>query len=83
MKIATDKRLHILAGAAMAVAVAGLHLIAQAFGLHWAALAGGAGVSIGYELLQKYRGEGEPSLADAAAGIAGSAAAAAVLWWWL
>lgn len=76
MKLAKDKIQHIALTAVASIAIVGLCLLAAEFGLWAAALVGGAGLAIGYEMLQKYRGEGEPSWQDAAAGTAGAVAVA-------
>ena len=70
--LAKDKKMHIAACAVAAVLSVVLAVLGQRVGLWAAALAGGTAVAVGYELLQKYRGEGEPSWKDAVAGIVGA-----------
>lgn len=73
------KVLHIAACAAVAVASVGLAVLGQYVGVWASALAGGTAVAIGYELLQKYRGEGKPSWQDAVAGIIGAVVVSALV----
>ena len=75
-----DKRMHVIMGAvgglvAVLVAVAGAE-----WGLWAASLVAGGWLAVGYELVQLWRGEGEPSWTDAAATTAGAAAIAFVVW---
>lgn len=79
MTIAKDKRLHAAGGVVVALFVVALDWLARSVGLWAACLAAGAAVAVGWELLQRYRGEGQASWRDALAGIAGSAGAAAVV----
>jgi hypothetical protein len=64
---------HAVLCAATSVAVVGLHLLALKYSVWAAAFAGGSAMAIGYELLQMYRKEGEPSYQDALWGIVGAA----------
>ena len=72
--IQRDKVLHAAVCAAAAVIVMALVWVALLFGLPWAMFAGGSILAVSYEGLQAYRGEGEPSGYDAAAGIGGALA---------
>lgn len=71
--IERDEQLHLAFGAAAALAMLGVLAVQQHFGPRWAVMAAVAGLAIGYELVQKLRAEGQPSWADALAGIAGGA----------
>lgn len=80
MTIANDKRLHAAGGVVVAIFVVALDWLARSVGLWAACLAAGVAVAVGWEVLQRYRGDGSPSPEDAAAGIVGSAIAAVVVY---
>lgn len=67
MKIPADKLMHLQGGAAVALALLAVVAIAVYVSKPLAVAAGSVIVAIGIELYQKWRHEGEPSWADAAA----------------
>jgi hypothetical protein len=73
MKLARDKKLHVIMCACIALFVVALDWIARAYGLPAAMFVGGSAAAWAYEGIQKYRGDGEPSWQDAAAGMVGAA----------
>jgi hypothetical protein len=68
-----DKVLHFAFGLASALAAIAVVEIRDRFGLPAACLALAAAVGVGYEVVQKLRGSGEPSVRDALATAAGGA----------
>lgn len=68
MRLARDKRLHVIGTVIACAGIVGLHHLAAWLGL-WAAVgAGGTALAWAWEWLQKVRGEGEPSVEDALVG---------------
>jgi hypothetical protein len=67
MKIALDKLQHLIMGVFAALFTVLLVLIARKYGVGPAMAAASTTVGIGFELMQKYRKQGEPSVKDAAA----------------
>ena len=74
-----DKRKHALMSGVASVFGALVGLVASRVSYAMAAWLTGVASAVGYELLQAYRREGEPSKGDAIAGIIGATAVAAVL----
>lgn len=80
MNIAPDKRQHLIGGAAVAAALAGVIYLAVTFGW-WAGVAAGSlAAGLGVELYQKIRREGQPDPADALASALPGLVVAAALW---
>lgn len=75
MNIARDKQLHIIMGAAVALAAWGLVELARHFGIPIAMGIAAAAVGVAYEVLQGFRNEGEPDPVDAAFTAGGGVAA--------
>lgn len=79
MKIRSDLKKHAMLCAVAALCVLPLLWLAERVGLWAACLAAGVSLAVAYELLQLYRGEGEPSWQDALAGSIGAAAVAGLV----
>ena len=75
---AVDKRLHFAFCAGVALYAIAALFVYRLFGAPAAIMFIVAGLAVGYELVQKFRHEGEPSWLDALAGIAGGAAITAL-----
>lgn len=81
MKIATDKRMHLIGGLLAVAAIVGAYLLALFAGLWVACGVGGTAIAWGWEWVQKIRGEGVPDAADAWHGTIASWAGAAFVFW--
>ncbi len=80
MKLAADKILHLQLGAAVALALLVVAVIVMLAGVPLAVLTGSVAASIGYEVVQRIRGDGVPSWTDAAASAVPGALLALVLY---
>ena len=78
--IERDKLLHLAFNGCAAAGIAVLCWIASQFGIWIATGIGGTAVAVSYELVQQFRGDGEPSVKDAAYGAAASWMIAAAVW---
>jgi len=75
-----DKALHFAIGVVVAIMTVALGLLGSTFGAWVAVLGAGVAIGVGYELVQWWRGSGDPSLLDALATIGGSAVGALLVW---
>ena len=66
MSIPEDKRLHLIFGAVAAAGAFVVLLLGHAFGIGPALAFASTAVGVGYEIVQRVRKSGTPSLADAA-----------------
>lgn len=80
LKIPDDMRKHLKGGAAIAVTLLVVALLAVYVGLAAAVAAGSVAFSIGVELYQRWRKEGEPSWPDAITGSLPGLVLAGGLW---
>jgi hypothetical protein len=80
LKIPADKLKHLQGGAAIAVALLGVVLLARYVGLWAAVAAGSAAAGVGLELYQRWRKEGQANWPDAIASALPGLVLAGGLW---
>jgi inner membrane protein involved in colicin E2 resistance len=78
--IPRDKRMHLVGGVAVAIALVALSWLATHVGWWAATAAGSVATGIGIELYQQVRNEGAPEWLDALASAAAGLVLAGVLW---